>query len=147
MIATPWPTIALVAMYLFIVKVGPKIMENRKAYSLREVLIVYNFALVLLSAWMVYEVIAEYAVLLRKFSLFRKNFVLFDCFHVFLVQFIASVLDIPNFNLLCERVPYVRDDPRQIRVGNHLKNDFHPSSYVIGRLTVKRSGVFRETRQ
>lgn len=59
MIATPWPTIALVAMYLFIVKVGPKIMENRKAYSLREVLIVYNFALVLLSAWMVYEVNLE----------------------------------------------------------------------------------------
>ena len=56
MIATPWPTISLVAMYLFIVKVGPKVMESRKAYSLREVLIVYNLALVALSAWMVYEV-------------------------------------------------------------------------------------------
>ena len=56
LIATPWPTVALVAMYLFIVKVGPKIMETRPAYSLREVLIVYNFALVLLSGWMVYEV-------------------------------------------------------------------------------------------
>ena len=56
LIATPWPTISLVAIYLFIVKVGPKVMENRKAYSLREVLIVYNFALVLLSGWMVYEV-------------------------------------------------------------------------------------------
>lgn len=56
MIATPWPTISLVAIYLFIVKVGPKVMENRKAYSLREVLIVYNMALVALSAWMVYEV-------------------------------------------------------------------------------------------
>lgn len=56
LIATPWPTVALVAMYLFIVKVGPKIMETRPAYSLREVLIAYNFALVLLSGWMVYEV-------------------------------------------------------------------------------------------
>ena len=36
------------------------------------------------------------------------------------LQFIASVLDIPNFNLLCERVPYVRDDPRQTRVGKVL---------------------------
>lgn len=36
----------------------------------------------------------------------------------FAVQFIASVMDIPNFNLLCEHVPYVRDDPRQTRVGN-----------------------------
>ena len=34
-------------------------METRKAYNLREVLIVYNFALVLLSAWMTYEVSAE----------------------------------------------------------------------------------------
>ena len=57
--ATPWPTIALVGMYLFVVKVGPKIMETRKAYNLREVLIVYNFALLLLSAWMMYEVRAE----------------------------------------------------------------------------------------
>ena len=56
LVATPWPTISLVAMYLFIVKVGPKVMEKREAYSLREVLIVYNFALVLLSGWMVYEV-------------------------------------------------------------------------------------------
>lgn len=40
-------------------------MENRKAYSLREVLIVYNLALVALSAWMVYEVSA--VVLLFEF--------------------------------------------------------------------------------
>ena len=59
LVATPWPTIALVAMYLFIVKVGPKIMEKREAYNIREVLIVYNFALVILSAWMVYEVGAK----------------------------------------------------------------------------------------
>ncbi|KAL9978567.1 hypothetical protein ACROYT_G016100, partial [Oculina patagonica] len=85
LIATPTPTIALVAIYLLIVKIGPKVMENRKAFSLRKLLIVYNFALVLLSAWMVYE-------------------------------FIASVLDIPNFNLLCQPVSYVRDDPRLTRL-------------------------------
>ncbi|XP_058969045.2 very long chain fatty acid elongase 4 [Pocillopora verrucosa] len=85
LVATPWPTIALVAMYLFIVKVGPKVMENRKAYELREILVVYNFALVLLSGWMMYE-------------------------------FIAAVMDIPNFNLLCDAVPYVRDDARQNRL-------------------------------
>lgn len=43
--------------------------------------------------------------------------------HVFILlfifdfmQFIASVMDIPNFNFLCEQVPYVRDDPRLNRV-------------------------------
>lgn len=70
MIATPWPTIALVAIYLFIVKVGPKVMENRKAYNLREVLIVYNMALVALSAWMVYEVSATLELLNKPAVLF-----------------------------------------------------------------------------
>lgn len=85
LVATPWPTIALIGMYLFVVKVGPKIMETRKAYNLREVLIVYNFALLLLSAWMMYE-------------------------------FIASVLDIPNFSYTCEPVHYVRGDARLNRL-------------------------------
>ncbi|XP_015762300.1 PREDICTED: elongation of very long chain fatty acids protein 5-like isoform X1 [Acropora digitifera] len=85
LVATPWPTIALVATYLFIVKVGPKIMEKREAYNFKEVLILYNFALVILSAWMMYE-------------------------------FIASTLDIPNFNFFCEPVPYVRGDKRQNRL-------------------------------
>ena len=56
MVATPWPTISLVAVYLFIVKQGPKVMENRKPFDLKWVLIIYNFALVLLSGYMVYEV-------------------------------------------------------------------------------------------
>ena len=37
------------------------------------------------------------------------------CFNL---QFIAAVMDIPNFNLLCDAVPYVRDDARQNRVGD-----------------------------
>ncbi|XP_068716986.1 very long chain fatty acid elongase 7-like, partial [Montipora capricornis] len=85
LIATPWPTISFIALYLFIVKVGPKIMEKRKAYSLREVLIVYNFAMVILSAWMAYE-------------------------------FIASALDIPNFDFLCEPMHYVLGDKRLSRL-------------------------------
>ncbi|XP_068674605.1 very long chain fatty acid elongase 7-like [Montipora foliosa] len=85
LIATPWPTFSFITLYLFIVKVGPKIMQNRKAYSLREVLIVYNFAMVILSAWMVYE-------------------------------FIASVVDIPNFDYFCEPMHYVRGDKRLNRL-------------------------------
>ena len=70
LVATPWPTVAFVAAYLFIVKVGPKIMEKREAYNLREVLIVYNFALVLLSAWMVYEVSTEVSSFAFPWSVF-----------------------------------------------------------------------------
>ena len=46
-----------VAIYLFIVKyAGPKFMENRKPFEFRRLLFVYNIGLVLLSAWMFYEV-------------------------------------------------------------------------------------------
>ena len=121
LVATPWPTVAFVAVYLFIVKVGPKFMETRKAYNLREALIVYNFALVLLSGWMVYEVSAEVCFYLLQsvvvclripFSLRSSK-----CF-VFLSQFIASVLDIPNFNYMCEPIHYVRGDARLNRVSD-----------------------------
>ena len=42
------------------------------------------------------------------------------------MQFIASVMDIPNFNFLCEQVPYVRDDPRLNRVCiNYFSTKLH----------------------
>lgn len=36
--------------------IGPKFMENRKPYELKNVLIVYNFLQVIFSAWLFYEV-------------------------------------------------------------------------------------------
>jgi len=46
-----------VCIYLFIVKyAGPKFMENRKPFEFRRILFVYNIGLVVLSAWMFYEV-------------------------------------------------------------------------------------------
>lgn len=44
--------------YLFIVVQGPKWMKNRKPFDLRRALIVYNFFLVALSGWMLYEFMA-----------------------------------------------------------------------------------------
>lgn len=38
---------------------GPKLMENRKPFQLRNVLIVYNFLQVLFSAWLFYEVCVD----------------------------------------------------------------------------------------
>lgn len=49
----PGPTIAIVLVYVFIVKVaGPKFMENRKPYELRKTLIIYNTFQVLFSTWL-----------------------------------------------------------------------------------------------
>ena len=86
LVATPWPTVAFLAAYLFIVKVGPKIMEKRRAYKLREVLIVYNFAIVLLSAYMMYEVSTEVRSCVFSWSVFPICGIhlafrfLFECF-------------------------------------------------------------------
>ena len=116
LVASPWPTVSFVTAYLFIVKVGPKIMEKRKAYDLRELLIVYNFALVLLSAWMAYEVSAVEVSLLSFFFGFY-DLVLFRWHVAWFSQLVASAMDIPNFNYLCQSVPYIRGDEKQNRVG------------------------------
>ncbi|XP_065721852.2 very long chain fatty acid elongase 7 isoform X1 [Drosophila suzukii] len=56
LMSSPFPTIAISLTYAYIVKVlGPKLMENRKPFELRKVLIVYNAAQVIFSAWLFYE--------------------------------------------------------------------------------------------
>lgn len=52
---TPWPSIIICTIYFIFVANGKRIMKNREAMDLRSVLIVYNFSLVLLSLYLVYE--------------------------------------------------------------------------------------------
>lgn len=52
----PWSTIALVALYLYVVKIfGPNYMRDRKPYNLKGVMVVYNFLMVTASGWMFLE--------------------------------------------------------------------------------------------
>jgi len=54
--ASPMPTLFMTAAYLYFIKrIGPQWMENRKPFSFRRLLVVYNFSLVAASAWMFYE--------------------------------------------------------------------------------------------
>ncbi|ALC47357.1 CG2781, partial [Drosophila busckii] len=56
LMSSPFPTIAMSLTYAYFVKVlGPKLMENRKPFEFRNVLIVYNAAQVLFSMWLFYE--------------------------------------------------------------------------------------------
>jgi elongation of very long chain fatty acids protein 7 len=56
LMSSPLPTAAICLTYAFCVKIlGPKLMENRKPFKLREVLIVYNFLQVIFSSWLFYE--------------------------------------------------------------------------------------------
>lgn len=57
LMSSPLPqTIIIIAYIYFVTSLGPKIMENRKAFDLKGVLVVYNFGVVALSLYMIYEV-------------------------------------------------------------------------------------------
>ncbi|CAH0728836.1 unnamed protein product, partial [Brenthis ino] len=57
LMSSPFPTLLICLSYIYLVKVlGPRFMENRKPYELKNVLIVYNFLQVLFSAWLFYEI-------------------------------------------------------------------------------------------
>lgn len=56
LISSPGPILAIILTYLyFSVSAGPKMMRDRKPYTLRNTLIAYNFIQVLLSIYLVYE--------------------------------------------------------------------------------------------
>jgi len=56
LMSSPFPTVAFCLMYVYVVKViGPKLMENRKPFQLKGVMLVYNFVQVVFSFWLFYE--------------------------------------------------------------------------------------------
>ncbi|XP_050343136.1 elongation of very long chain fatty acids protein AAEL008004 [Nymphalis io] len=60
LMSSPFPTLAICLTYVFTVKVlGPKLMENRKPFELKNVLIWYNLFQVIFSCWLFYESIAS----------------------------------------------------------------------------------------
>ncbi|XP_065074750.1 very long chain fatty acid elongase AAEL008004 isoform X1 [Ochlerotatus camptorhynchus] len=57
LMSSPFPTLALCLGYVYLVKVlGPRLMENRKPFQLKNTLILYNFVQVFFSAWLFYEI-------------------------------------------------------------------------------------------
>uniref|UniRef100_A0A1L8DYF1 Elongation of very long chain fatty acids protein n=2 Tax=Nyssomyia neivai TaxID=330878 RepID=A0A1L8DYF1_9DIPT len=56
LMSSPFPTIAISLTYAYFVKVlGPRLMENRKPFQLRSILIIYNAIQVVFSCWLFYE--------------------------------------------------------------------------------------------
>ncbi|KAL0276860.1 UNVERIFIED_CONTAM: hypothetical protein PYX00_004334 [Menopon gallinae] len=56
MMSSPFPTIAICIFYAYFSKVlGPKLMENRKPFDLRNILVVYNLLQTIFSMWIFYE--------------------------------------------------------------------------------------------
>jgi len=60
MMSSIWPSFILTVAYFFIVKyAGPKFMENRKPYEIKEIMLAYNFGMVILSGYIMYEFAAS----------------------------------------------------------------------------------------
>ncbi|XP_038572040.1 elongation of very long chain fatty acids protein 4-like [Micropterus salmoides] len=55
LVYSPIPVSIIFLLYLCVVWFGPRLMKNRQPVDLKAVLIVYNFAMVCLSAYMFYE--------------------------------------------------------------------------------------------
>lgn len=56
MMSSPFPTLFICLFYAYFSKVlGPKLMENRKPFDLRNVLVIYNMAQTIFSTWIFYE--------------------------------------------------------------------------------------------
>ncbi|XP_012154336.1 very long chain fatty acid elongase AAEL008004 isoform X2 [Megachile rotundata] len=56
LMSSPFPTLFICLTYVYVVKVlGPKLMENRKPFQLKNALIVYNLFQMVFSAWLFYE--------------------------------------------------------------------------------------------
>uniref|UniRef100_A0A1B6D8X5 Elongation of very long chain fatty acids protein n=1 Tax=Clastoptera arizonana TaxID=38151 RepID=A0A1B6D8X5_9HEMI len=56
MMSSPFPTLGICLFYAYFSKVlGPRLMENRKPFDLRNILIVYNLIQTLFSTWIFYE--------------------------------------------------------------------------------------------
>nr|KAF7433888.1 hypothetical protein H0235_002079 [Vespula pensylvanica] len=60
MMSGPFPTLFICLFYAYFVKVlGPRLMENRKPFDLRNVMILYNLFQVIFSSWLFYECLAS----------------------------------------------------------------------------------------
>ncbi|XP_043249765.1 elongation of very long chain fatty acids protein AAEL008004-like isoform X1 [Colletes gigas] len=57
MMSSPFPTLFICLCYVYAVKVlGPKLMENRKPFQLKNTLVFYNMFQMMFSAWLFYEI-------------------------------------------------------------------------------------------
>ncbi|XP_060686501.1 elongation of very long chain fatty acids protein 4-like isoform X2 [Hemiscyllium ocellatum] len=100
LVYSPIPIIVTFIIYLLICKYGPKYMRNREPFNLKYVLLVYNFSLVAISAYIFWEFLvtsirAKYSYLcepvdysnselgLRIFFILRKKYNQITFLHVY----------------------------------------------------------------
>lgn len=57
LMSSPFPQTMIILSYIyFVTTLGPRLMENRKPFDLKQPMIIYNFSIVAFSLYMIYEV-------------------------------------------------------------------------------------------
>lgn len=87
--SSPYPTLLLTALYLIVVIAGPAYMEHRPAYQLKQPIVLYNFGLVILSAYMCFEVRQSTHIVSPScvLQVFQRLITCFAIFIVFCLKF------------------------------------------------------------
>lgn len=105
LIPSPVPGTSILIGYLyFILSWGPKHMQHRKPYQLKNILVCYNFLQVLLSFWLFYEGLD--AAWLRKYSWkcqsvdYSNSPEALRVFFLFLLFVLHFYFYLPSFNSL-----------------------------------------------
>lgn len=53
LMGSPWPVLAIVSLYfLFVLRLGPRLMRDKPPFDLKYVMILYNFYQVAFSSWL-----------------------------------------------------------------------------------------------
>lgn len=66
--STPWPIMIILTGYLlFVLKIGPKIMENREPFKLKYLMMAYNLTQTLYNLFIVSEVRLIFLFCILKF--------------------------------------------------------------------------------
>lgn len=87
LMSSPLPQTIVIAIYIyFVTSLGPRIMENRKPLDLKGVLIFYNFSVVALSVYMIYEVSQSVHSRCLLFFFFFSHIYRNKCTHLWLLQ-------------------------------------------------------------
>lgn len=64
---TPFSIMSILSVYLlFVLKVGPNMMENRKPYNIKNVLLLYNAVQTIYNGWLVMWVSCKFSVYLTS---------------------------------------------------------------------------------
>lgn len=87
--SSPWPVISISTLYLlFVLKLGPSIMESRKPLSFKYTMLMYNAFQTLYNTW-IFSLVRYISVIFCDKRLITRTVRIIQCF--FMLQYIKTM--------------------------------------------------------